>query len=112
MIAACALKCLGGAPLGRLYPRNERERRLALERGCDLDQVLTVDDLVHGDRVCFAATGITDGELLRGVRFSSRGAVTHSLSMRAPSGTVRVIEAEHRFSEFNAISRYAAVQGT
>ena len=109
VISACALKSMGGALLGRLRPRDERERRLAADAGYDVDKVLTIDDLVRGDRVYFAATGITDGELLRGVRFSGEGAITHSLSMRARSGTVRTIEAEHQFHKFNAIASYAAV---
>ena len=110
VISACALKSLGGALLGRLHPRDEPERRAALDAGYDVDKVLTIDDLVRSDRVYFAATGITDGELLRGVRFSGEGATTHSLSMRSRSGTVRTIEAEHQFRKFNAISQYAAVQ--
>ena len=69
MIAACALKCIGGAIQGRLWPRNDDERRQALDAGYDLDQVLTTDDLVRGDDVFFAATGVTDGDLLRGVRY-------------------------------------------
>lgn len=71
--------------------------------------MLSIDDLVRSDRVFFAATGITDGELLQGVRFGSRDATTQSLSMRSTSGTVRFVEAEHTFSKFNQISRYAAL---
>lgn len=110
VITACALKCLDGALFGRLYARNEEEERgAALEQGYDLDRVLSIDDLVRSDRVFFAATGITDGELLQGVRFGSRDATTQSLSMRSTSGTVRFVEAEHTFSKFNQISRYAAL---
>ena len=106
VIAACALKCMDGAFFGRLYPRDEGERRAALDAGYDLDRVLTIDDLVRGDNVFFAATGVTDGELLRGVRFDRHGALTQSLSMRSKSGTVRLIDARHRLTK---LSRYAAI---
>ena len=106
VIAACALKCLDGAMFGRLWPRNEDERRAALDAGYDLDKVLTIDDLVRGDNVFFAATGVTDGELLRGVRFDRRGAITQSLSMRSKSGTSRQIDARHQLSK---LSRYASI---
>jgi fructose-1,6-bisphosphatase II len=106
VIAACALKCLDAAMFGRLWPRNDDERRAALDAGYDLDRVLDLDDLVQGDNVFFAATGVTDGELLRGVRFDRRGATTQSLSMRSKSGTVRLIEARHQFSK---LSRYASI---
>jgi fructose-1,6-bisphosphatase II len=106
VVAACALKCLDGALYGRLWPRNDDERRAALDAGYDLDKVLGIDDLVRGDDVFFAATGVTDGELLRGVRFDSRGATTQSLSMRGKSGTVRLIDARHQFSK---LRRYAAI---
>src|SRR5215211_2988876 len=76
VIAACALKCLDGAMYGRLWPRNDDERQAALDAGYDLDKVLDIDDLVRGDNVFFAATGVTDGELLRGVRFDRRGSLT------------------------------------
>jgi fructose-1,6-bisphosphatase II len=106
VIAACALKCLDGAMYGRLWPRNDDERRAALDAGYDLDQVLDIDDLVRGDNVFFAATGVTDGELLRGVRFDRRGALTQSLSMRSKSGTSRQIDARHQLSK---LSRYASI---
>ncbi len=106
VIAACALKCLDGAMFGRLYARNDEERRAALEQGYDLGQVLTVDDLVKSDNVFFAATGVTDGELLRGIRFDRRGAMTQSLSMRSKSGTTRVIDAHHQLSK---LSRYSSI---
>ena len=106
VIAACALKCLDGAMFGRLWPRNDEERRAALDQGYDLEQVLTIDDLVTGDNVFFAATGVTDGELLRGVRFDRRGALTQSLSMRSKSGTSRQIDARHQLSK---LSRYASI---
>src|ERR671931_413902 len=100
VIAACALKCLDAAMFGRLWPRDDQERQ------ADLDQVLTLEDLVRGDNVFFAATGVTDGELLRGVRFDRRGALTQSLSMRSKSGTSRLIEARHQLSK---LSRYASI---
>jgi fructose-1,6-bisphosphatase II len=96
VLAAAALKCMGGELQGRLWPRNDEERRVAEEQGYDVERVLRTDDLVQGDNCFFAATGITDGELLRGVRFSAQGAVTHSLVMRSKSGTVRRIDAQHR----------------
>jgi fructose-1,6-bisphosphatase II len=104
VIAACALKCLGGSIQGRLWPRNEDERRAALDQGYDLDQVLSLDDLVSGDDVYFAATGISDGELLRGVRYWGDGAGTQSLVMRSKSGTIRIIEATHRWTKLMAYS--------
>ncbi|HEX2039111.1 MAG TPA: class II fructose-bisphosphatase [Acidimicrobiales bacterium] len=106
VIAAAALKCMGGRLQGRLWPRNDEERQAATAAGYDLDAVLTTDDLVRGDNCFFAATGITDGELLRGVHYDSRGATTQSLVMRSKSGTVRRIDARHRLrklSEFSAI---------
>jgi fructose-1,6-bisphosphatase II len=105
VIAACALKCLGGALFGRLWPRNDGERRAALDAGYDLERVLTVDDLVGGENVFFAATGVTDGELLRGVRFHRREVVTQSLSMRSRSGAVRLIETRHQLDRSNLIPR-------
>ena len=106
VIAACALKCLDAVMFGRLWPRDDDERRRALDAGYDLDQVLTIDDLVRGQNVFFAATGVTDGELLRGVRFDRRGALTQSLSMRSKSGTTRLIDARHQLSK---LSRYASI---
>ena len=106
VIAAAALKCMGGELQGRLWPRNDEERGAAVAAGYDLDRLLTTDDLVRGDNCFFAATGITDGELLRGVHYDNRGATTQSLVMRSKSGTVRRIDARHRLrklSEFSAI---------
>jgi fructose-1,6-bisphosphatase II len=105
VIAAAALKCMGGEIQGRLWPRDDAERDAAVALGYDLDQVLGTDDLVQGDNCFFAATGITDGELLRGVRFDGRGAATESLVMRSRSGTVRRIEARHRLKK---LALYAA----
>jgi fructose-1,6-bisphosphatase II len=106
VIAACALKCLGGAIQGRLYARDEAEREKAVEMGYDLDKVLTLDDLVSGEDVFFSATGITDGELLRGVRFRGDGANTQSLVMRSKSGTIRKIDATHRWKK---LMRYSSI---
>ncbi len=107
VIAACALKCLGGAMQGRLWPRNDEERTAALDAGYDLDRVLTIDDLVTGDDVFFAATGITDGELLRGVRYRGDGAATQSLVMRSKSGTIRRVDATHQWQK---LMRYSSVK--
>ncbi|HEX9717596.1 MAG TPA: class II fructose-bisphosphatase [Actinomycetota bacterium] len=107
VIAAAALKCLGGAMQGRLYPRSDEERRTLEDAGFDIEKVLGTDDLVAGHDVFFAATGITDGSLLRGVRYQDDGAVTHSLVMRSRSGTVRYIEAEHRFEKLERFSGVA-----
>nr|WP_189179577.1 class II fructose-bisphosphatase [Microbispora rosea] len=104
IVAACALKCMGGVIQGKLWPRDEEERRKALDAGLDLDQVLTTDDLVRSDDVFFAATGITDGELMHGVRFQGGAAVTHSLVMRGRSGTIRKIESEHQLWKLGAYS--------
>jgi fructose-1,6-bisphosphatase II len=104
IIAACALKCLGGVILGKLAPRDEAEKRKALDAGHDLSRVLTTDDLVSSDDVFFAATGITDGELMEGVRYKPGGAITHSLVMRARSGTIRSIRSEHALWKLRAYS--------
>jgi fructose-1,6-bisphosphatase II len=96
VIAACALKCLGGVIQAKLWARDDAERDAAIEQGYDLDRVLTTDDLVSGEDVFFAATGVTDGDLVRGVRYRGESAVTHSIVMRSRSGTVRMIEALHR----------------
>jgi fructose-1,6-bisphosphatase II len=99
VIAAAALKSMGGELQGRLWPRNDEERDAAVAAGYQLDKVLTTDDLVAGDNCFFAATGITDGELLRGVHFTARGASTQSLVMRSKSGTVRLVNAMHRIDK-------------
>lgn len=109
VITAAALKALGGEIQGRLWPRNERERDAAIELGYDLDRVLTTDDLVQGDNCFFAATGITDGELMRGIHYTSQGATSQSLVMRSRSGTVRHISATHRLDKLRdfAVVDYA-----
>ena len=103
--AACALKCLGGAIQGKLWPRNDDERSRAVEAGYDLDRVLATDDLVSGNDVFFAATGITDGYLLDGVRTTRDGAITESLVMRSRSGTIRTIRSEHRWEKLEKIAQ-------
>jgi fructose-1,6-bisphosphatase II len=96
VISAAAIKCLGGQILGRLWPRDEDERGRATEAGYELDRVLTVHDLIRGDDVFFAATGVTDGDVLQGVRYTAGGkATTESLVMRTRSGTVRRVTARH-----------------
>ena len=106
VLAAAALKCMGGEIQGRLWPRNDEERRAALEAGYDLDAVLTTDDLVRGDNCFFAATGITDGELLQGVRYHDFGATTQSLVMRSKSGTMRKIDASHPLQQAGRVQRH------
>lgn len=103
VIAACALRCNGAAMFGRLHPRDEAERDAAREFGHDLDKVLTTRDLVWGDNVFFAATGVTDGSLLRGVRVDAQWVHTSSLSMRSRSGAIRTIETRHHRSRSNLI---------
>jgi fructose-1,6-bisphosphatase II len=104
IIAACAMKCMGGLIQGKLWPRDDEERQKAIDAGHDLDRVLSTEDLVSGDDCFFVATGITDGELLRGVRYRSSIARTHSLVMRSRSGTIRSIESEHQLSKLRAYS--------
>jgi fructose-1,6-bisphosphatase II len=104
IIAACALKCLGGEIQGKLWPRDDEERQKAIDAGHDLDRVLTTDDLVSGDDVFFCATGVTDGELLRGVHYRRGGATTESLVMRSRSGTIRTIGSWHSLAKLRAYS--------
>ncbi|MFF5020005.1 class II fructose-bisphosphatase [Streptomyces sp. NPDC001165] len=104
IISACAVKCLGGTIQGKLWPKDDEERARAIDAGHDLDRVLTTEDLVQGENVFFVATGITDGELLRGVRYRSETATTDSIVMRSKSGTVRRIDSEHRLSKLRAYS--------
>ena len=106
VISAAALKCIGGEFQGLLHARNDEERAAAEAAGYDLTKVLTTDDLVRSDNCFFAATGITDGELLRGVHYDARGATTSSLVMRSKSGTVRRIEARHALEK---LSEYSSV---
>ncbi|WP_298178697.1 class II fructose-bisphosphatase [Saccharomonospora sp.] len=104
IIAACAMKCLGGELQGRLWPKDDEERQQAIDAGHDLDRVLTTDDLVRGDNVFFCATGITDGDLLRGVHYRAGGATTQSIVMRSKSGTVRMIDGYHRLTKLRSYS--------
>jgi len=104
VLAACALRAMGGEIQGKLYIRNEEEKKLGLEMEYDLDKVITMDDLVSSDDVFFAATGITDGELLSGVRYTGDAAETQSLVIRGRTGTVRWINAKHNFKKLNPIS--------
>jgi fructose-1,6-bisphosphatase II len=105
VLAAAALKCMGGEIQGRLYPRNETEAAAARSQGYDLDRILETDDLVSSDDVFFALTGITDGELVEGVKYFGGGARTHSLVMRGRTGTVREIIATHRWEKLMAVSQ-------
>jgi fructose-1,6-bisphosphatase II len=104
VIAASAIKCLGGVIQGRLWPRSEEERDKAVQMGYDVDQVLTTDDLVSGSDVFFAATGVTDGDLIKGVRYRGESAVTESIVMRSRTGTVRFVEALHRRKKLKTLS--------
>jgi len=104
VISASSIKCMGGQLLGRLWPRNEDERNAALEQGYDLDEVLDVDRLVGGNDVFFAATGVTDGDVLDGVHYTRGGATTESLVMRSRSGTVRRVSARHDRAKLREIS--------
>ncbi|MBK9739729.1 MAG: class II fructose-bisphosphatase [Actinobacteria bacterium] len=106
IITACAITCLGGSIQAKLWPRDEAERRKALDAGHDLDRVLTTGDLVTGENIFFCATGITDGELMEGVRYTPAGPTTHSIVMRSKSGTIREVRSEHRIDKLSA---YAAV---
>lgn len=107
VIAASAIKCLGGAIQGRLWPRNDAEREEAEAAGYDIERVLTTDDLVAGEDVFFAATGVTEGDLLRGVRYRGDSAITQSIVMRSRSGTVRLIDALHRREK---LKKFSAIQ--
>ncbi|HZM77287.1 MAG TPA: class II fructose-bisphosphatase [Candidatus Limnocylindrales bacterium] len=104
--AACALKCLGGMMQGRLWPRDDDERQKAIDAGHHLDRVLTTDELITGENAFFVATGVTSGDLLRGVRYRDGGAYTQSIVMRSKSGTVRVIDSYHRLEK---LARYSLV---
>jgi len=105
VISAAALKCLGGGMQGRLWPRNDEERGKLVDAGYDVDRVLSTDDLVAGQDVFVAATGVTSGALLRGVRYIAGGAITDSIVMRSRSGTIRRIEATHAFEKLMKFSQ-------
>jgi fructose-1,6-bisphosphatase II len=104
VLSAAALKCMGGQLLGRLWPRDDSERQAAIDGGYDLDRVLTVDDLVRSDDCFFSATGVTDGDVLQGVRYPTGGATTESLVMRSRSGTVRRIQSRHNRTKLRQIT--------
>jgi fructose-1,6-bisphosphatase II len=108
VLTAAALKCLGGDIQCKLWPRNDDERTQAEKLGLSLDQVLTIDDLVRGNDVFFALTGVTDGELVKGVHYFPHGATTETLVMRSMSGTVRRIHATHNFEK---LERYTSLAG-
>ncbi len=104
VLAACGLKCIGGNMQAKPWPRNDEDRRKAAESGADLTKVFGIDDLVSGDDIFFAATGITDGELMHGVRYFPNGATTSSIAMRSRSGTIRYVNARHTFDKLMRIS--------
>jgi fructose-1,6-bisphosphatase II len=106
IIAAAALACMGGEIQGRLWPQTDDEKQRALDAGHDLDRVLTTRDLVRGEDIFFCATGITDGELVRGVRYSADRIHTQSIVMRSKSGTIRTVDAVHQLTKLRA---YAAI---
>jgi fructose-1,6-bisphosphatase II len=109
IISACAIACLGGTIQGRLAPTDDAERQKALDAGLDLDQVLTTSDLVTGEHIFFVLTGITDGELVRGVRYGPDSVETESIVTRSKSGTIRTVRAEHRLSKLHAYTEAASV---
>ena len=109
IITAAAIRCMGGAIQGQLAPKDDEERQKAIDAGYDLDQILSTEDLVSGENVFFCATGVTDGDLLKGVQYYGGGCTTQSIVMRSKSGTVRMIEAYHRLSKLN---EYSAIDFT
>jgi fructose-1,6-bisphosphatase II len=104
VISAAAIKCMGGGLVGRLWPRNDAERQAALDGGYDLEKQLTQDDLVRSDDCFFSATGVTEGDMLQGVRYSGAGATTESMVMRSRSGTVRRIHSRHDRSKLRRLA--------
>jgi len=107
VIAAAALKCVGGGIQGKLWPRDDADRQKLVEQGIDPDRVLHTDDLVAGEYVFVAATGVTTGSLLRGVRYLPNGVITDSIVMRSRSGTVRRIEATHQLDKLEQLTGQA-----
>jgi fructose-1,6-bisphosphatase II len=109
VISAAGIKCMGGAMIGRLWPRDDDERKAAEDAGYDVERVLTHDDLITGDDAFFSATGVTDGDVLQGVRYQgARGASTESLVMRTRSGTVRRIHSRHDREKLRTLTGYGA----
>ena len=104
IISACAMKCLGGTIQGKLWPRDDDEKQKAIDAGLDVDAVLSTDELVRGNNCFFVATGITDGELLKGVRYRAGGCTTQSIVMRSKSGTIRMIDGFHQLSKLREYS--------
>jgi fructose-1,6-bisphosphatase II len=104
IIAAAALRCMGGVMQARLWPRDDEEREKAIAAGHDLDRVLVTEDLVQGDDIFFCATGVTDGDLLRGVRYYADSVQTESIVMRSKSGTIRLIDSLHQLGKLRAYS--------
>jgi fructose-1,6-bisphosphatase II len=104
IIAAAALRCMGGVMQAKLWPRDDEERQKAIDAGHDLDRVLGTEDLVRGDDIFFCATGVTDGELLRGVRYYADSVRTESIVMRSKSGTIRLVESLHQLGKLRAYS--------
>ena len=104
IITACAMKCIGGTIQGRLWPTSDEERQRAIDAGHDLERVLFTNDLVNSDDCFFVATGITDGELMQGVRYGAGKAYTESIVMRSRSGTIRKITSEHQLTKLRAYS--------
>jgi fructose-1,6-bisphosphatase II len=102
VLAACALKCMGGSIQGRLWPRDDEERQRTVAAGYQVDRILHTNDLCSGNKVFFAATGITESDLLPGIRYNQGGAITHSVVMRAQSGTIRWLETNHRWDKSSA----------
>ena len=109
IITAAAIRCMGGEIQAQLAPKDDDERQKAIDAGYDLDQILTTEDLVSGDNVFFCATGVTDGDLLKGVRYEPGGCTTQSIVMRSKSGTLRMVEAYHRLAKLN---EYSAIDFT
>ena len=103
VLSAAAIRCVGGTILGRLWPRDDEEAALARNAGYDIEKILTTDDLVASEDCFFAATGVTDGDLVRGVRFDATGATTQSLVMRARSGTIRKVDAHHHRAKLRTL---------
>jgi fructose-1,6-bisphosphatase II len=109
IITAAAIRCMGGEIQAQLAPKDDAERQKALDAGYDLDQVLSTEDLVSGENVFFCATGVTDGDLLKGVRYEPGGCTTQSIVMRSKSGTLRMVEGFHRLTKLN---EYSAIDFT
>jgi fructose-1,6-bisphosphatase II len=106
VLSAAAIRCIGGVIQCKAWPRDEKEKRAAIAAGLDLDKVYNTEDLVAGEDVFFAATGVSSGEMLKGVRYSSGGAQTQSLAMRSRSGTIRWIESWHNFQRLDKLSAF------